>query len=61
LVLTRKPGQIINIGDDITLTVLDVKGQVVRIGIRAPRDVSVHRNEVYERIKREQQSEAVPS
>jgi len=41
------------IGDDITVTVLDTKGRQVRLGINAPRDVSVHREEVYERIKKE--------
>ena len=47
LVLTRRPGESIMIGDDIVVTVLDVRGEVVRVGIRAPRSVQVHREEVY--------------
>jgi carbon storage regulator len=53
LVLTRKPNQSIVIGDDIELTVLEVRGDQVRIGINAPRHISVHRKEIYEQIKRE--------
>jgi len=51
LILTRKVGETLVIGDDITMTVLGVKGNQVRIGINAPRDVSVHREEIYRRIK----------
>jgi carbon storage regulator len=50
LILTRKIGETVVIGDEITLTVLGVKGNQVRIGVKAPRDVSVHREEVYMRI-----------
>jgi carbon storage regulator len=50
LVLTRRTGEKINIGDDIVVTVLEVRGNQVRIGIEAPRNVSVHRKEIYERI-----------
>jgi carbon storage regulator len=57
LILTRKVGESINIGDDITITILGVSGQQVRIGINAPKNVAVHREEIYERIKREQQGE----
>jgi carbon storage regulator len=51
LVLTRKPNQSIVIGDDIELTVIEVRGDQVRIGIEAPKSISVHRKEIYEQIK----------
>jgi carbon storage regulator len=54
LILTRRVGETLMIGDEVTVTVLGVKGNQVRIGVNAPRDVSVHREEIYERIKREQ-------
>ena len=57
LILTRKVGESINIGDDITITILGVSGQQVRIGINAPKNVAVHREEIYERIKRELQGD----
>jgi carbon storage regulator len=53
LVLTRKPGQSIIIGDGIEIEVVSVAGEKVRIGITAPRDVDIFRHEVYERIQRE--------
>lgn len=53
LILTRRTGETIMVGDDITVTVLDIKSNQVRIGIAAPRQVSVHREEVYRRIKEE--------
>ncbi len=53
LVLTRKPGQSIMIGDGVEVQVLSVAGEKVRLGITAPRDVSIFRNEVYERIESE--------
>jgi carbon storage regulator len=54
LILTRRVGETLMIGDDVTVTVLGVKGNQVRIGVNAPKDVSVHREEIYERIKKEQ-------
>lgn len=53
LILTRKASETLTIDDDITVTVLGVKGNQVRIGVNAPKDVPVHREEIYERIKRE--------
>ena len=54
LILTRRANETLNIGDDIRVTVLGVKGNQVRIGIDAPRDVPVHREEIYQRIKKEE-------
>lgn len=53
LILTRRVGEALKVGDDVTVTVLGVKGNQVRIGVDAPADVAVHREEIYERIKRE--------
>ena len=55
LILTRRVGEVVMIGNDVTVTVLGVKGNQVRIGVNAPRDVAVHREEIFERIKREEQ------
>jgi len=55
LILTRRIGETLNIGDEVQVTVLGVKGNQVRLGINAPKDVPVHREEIYERIKREKQ------
>ena len=57
LILTRRVGETVMIGNDVTVTVLGVKGNQVRIGVNAPRDVAVHREEIFERIKREEQDE----
>ena len=53
LILTRRVGETLMIGDDVTVTVLGVKGNQVRVGVSAPKEVSVHREEIYERIKQE--------
>ncbi len=54
LILTRRVGESLIIGDDVQVTVLGVKGNQVRIGVNAPKTLSVHREEIYERIKKEQ-------
>lgn len=59
LVLSRKKGESIMIGDDIEITVVGVEGDTIRLGIKAPREISVHRKEIYESIK-ESNKEAVP-
>lgn len=56
LVLTRKPDQSIMVGNDIEITVLEVRGEQVRLGIRAPRTVIVHRKEVYDQVRQENQN-----
>ena len=53
LILTRRIGEVLRIGDDVAITVLGIKGNQVRIGIDAPKDVAVHREEIYQRIKSE--------
>jgi carbon storage regulator len=58
LVLTRKVNQSIVIGDDIEVVVLEVRGEQIRLGIKAPRDVVVHRKEIYEQIQEENQAAA---
>ncbi len=54
LILTRRVGETVMVGDEVTITVLGVKGNQVRLGINAPKDVAVHREEIYQRIKHEQ-------
>jgi carbon storage regulator len=53
LILTRRTGEVIRIGEDVTLVVLGVKGHQVRLGVQAPKDVAVHREEIFERIRLE--------
>jgi carbon storage regulator len=57
LILTRRVGETVMIGNDVTVTILGVKGNQVRVGVNAPRDVAVHREEIFERIKREEGGE----
>jgi len=61
LVLSRKPGESVNIGDEVRITVLSISGKQVRIGIEAPSDIAVHREEIYHKIVAEQNSEATPT
>jgi carbon storage regulator len=53
LILTRKLGEKINIGDDITITLVEIKGAQVKLGIEAPKHIKIHRQEIYERIREE--------
>ena len=59
LVLSRRVGKAVNIGDDVTVTVLGISGNQVKIGIDAPKEVPVHREEIYLRIKKEEEAKNV--
>jgi carbon storage regulator len=61
LVLTRRSGESVMIGDDVVVTVLEVRGDVIRLGIRAPRDIQVHREEVYRELQAANQEAASPT
>jgi carbon storage regulator len=61
LVLTRKAGESVMIGDDVVVTVLEARGDVIRIGIKAPRDVQVHREEVYQELRDVNREAASPT
>ena len=60
LILTRRVGESVVIGEEVTVTVLGVKGNQVRIGVNAPKTVSVHREEIFDRIKREGEAGSLP-
>lgn len=60
LILTRRIGETLMVGDEVTVTVLGVKGNQVRLGVNAPKDIAVHREEIYERIQTEKNGNKAP-
>jgi carbon storage regulator len=61
LVLTRRPGESVMVGDDVVVTVLEVRGEVIRLGIKAPRSIQVHREEVFREIQAANRAAASPA
>ena len=61
LVLTRRPGESVHVGDEVVITVLEVRGDVIRLGIRAPRAIQVHREEIYRELQAANRAAASPS
>jgi len=61
LILTRRIGETLMVGDDVAITVLGVKGNQVRIGVNAPKEIAVHREEIYQRIQKEKEGEVAAS
>lgn len=61
LVLTRRPGESVHVGDDVVVTVLEVRGDVIRLGIQAPRSIQVHREEIYRVLQAANREAASPS
>lgn len=57
LILTRRVGETLMVGDDVSITVLGIKGSQVRVGVNAPKTISVHREEIYQRIQQEKEAE----
>jgi carbon storage regulator len=61
LVLTRRPGESVHVGDEVVITLLEVRGDVIRLGIRAPREIQVHREEIYRELQAANRAAASPS